>query len=79
MASLSVDEKDWLQEQIRTACESSTNATTEKTWGQLRNAPKQSDLAKLDSEGTKMKYHATQIERMQNQIIFEISYINNRD
>ena len=60
MASLSVDEKDWLQEQIRTACESSTNATTEKTWEQLRNAPKQCDLAKLDRKGTKMKYHATQ-------------------
>ena len=43
MASLSVDEKDWLQEQIRTACESSTNATMEKTLGHLRNAPKQCD------------------------------------
>ncbi len=40
MASLSVDEKDWLQEQIRTVCESSTNVTTEKhevTSGMLRN------------------------------------------
>ena len=79
MASLSVDEKDWLQEQIRTACESSTNATMEKTWGHLRNAPKQCDLAKLESEGTMMKYQAAQIERMQYQIIFEISYINNHD
>ena len=79
MASLSVGEKDWLQEQIRTACESSANATTEKTWGQLRNALKECDLEKLDSDGTKMKYHAGQIERMQNQIRFKISYINNRD
>ena len=79
MASLSVDEKDWLQEQIRTVCESSTSATIEKTWGQFRNAPKQCDLAKLESEGTMMKYHAAQIERMQYQIIFEISYINNHD
>jgi len=79
MASLSLDEKDWLQEQIRTVCESSTNVTTEKTWGHLRNAPKQCDFAKLDSDGTKMKYHAVQIERMQNQINFMISYINNHD
>ena len=79
MASLSVDEKDWLQEQIRTACESSTNATTEKTWGQLRNAPKECDFETLDSDGTKMKYHAAQIERMQNQIKFKISYIDNHD
>lgn len=50
-----------------------------KTWGHLRNAPKQSDFAKLDSDGTKMKYHAVQIERMQNQIKFKISYINNHD
>ena len=51
MASLSVDEKDWLQEQFRIACESLTNATMEKTWDHLRNAPKQCDLAKLESEG----------------------------
>jgi hypothetical protein len=79
MASLSVDEKDWLQEQIRTVCEFSTNVTTEKTWGQLRNAPKEYDLAKLDSDGTKMKHHVAQFERMQNQIKFKISYVNNRD
>jgi hypothetical protein len=79
MASLSVDEKDWLQEQIRTACESSTRATMEKKWGHFSNAPKQCDLAKLEREGTMMKYQAAQIERMQYQIIFEISYINNHD
>jgi len=42
MALLSVDEKDWLQEQIRTAYEySQTNSTTDKAWGQLRNAWKE--------------------------------------
>ena len=50
-----------------------------KTWGQLRNAPKEYDLAKLDSDGTKIKHHAAQFERMQNQIKFKISYVNNRD
>jgi hypothetical protein len=50
-----------------------------KTWGQLKNAPKEYDLAKLDSDGTKMKHHVAQFERMQNQIKFKISYVNNRD
>ena len=46
---------------------------------QLRNAPKEYDLEKPDSDGTKMKHHVSQFERMQNQIKFEISYVNNRD
>jgi hypothetical protein len=47
--------------------------------GQLRNVPKEYDLAKLDSDGTKMKHHVAQFERMQNQIKFKISCVNNRD
>jgi hypothetical protein len=68
MASLSVDEKDWLQEQIRTEREFRLLPQRVKTWGQLRNAPKEYDLAKLDSDGTKIKHHVAQFERMQNQI-----------
>jgi hypothetical protein len=81
MALLSVDEKDWLQEQIRLEYEySETNSTTDKAWGQLRNAWKEYDMAKHDGNGTKMKQYAAQIERMQGQINIRVqSHINNRD
>ena len=79
MASLSVDEKDWLQEQIRTACEFRLLPQRGKHGVNSRMLPKEYDLAKLDSDGTKMKHHVAQFERMQNQIKFKISYVSNRD
>ncbi len=69
MTSLSVDEKDWLQEQIRTAyVYSHTNSSMDRVWGQLKNAWKEYKKAKLDCDSSKMKDYATQIISMQTEL-----------
>ena len=65
------DHNPWLR------CQS--NATIEKTWGRLRNALKQCDLAKLESEGYNDEISCGRKLKDAEPIIFEISYISNHD
>ena len=79
MASLSVDEKDWLKNKFEQCVNLRLMSQRRKhgvTSGMLRNNV---ILQNLIVTVQKLNYHAAQIERMQNQIKFMISYINNHD